>query len=84
MASPQRPSPNGGCCDRGGFGPLFAASDADDLRPCGPARSACLSVPSLEVGMGGLAVPFTVSRRSRRQGRRAPCALASWRPSSTL
>jgi len=28
-----------------------------------------------------LAVPFIVPRRARRQGRRAPCALASWRPS---
>ena len=56
----------------------------DASGPLGPARCAC---PKAGVcsgrGVGGLAVPFTVSRRSRRQGRRAPCALASWRPSAT-
>jgi hypothetical protein len=31
--------------------------------------------------VGGFAVPFTVSRRSRRQGLRTSCVLASWRPS---
>ena len=30
---------------------------------------------------GWLAVPFTVSRRSRRQGLRVPCTLAASRPS---
>lgn len=32
---------------------------------------------------GGLALPFTVPRRSRRHRLRAPCPLASWRPSTT-
>ena len=32
---------------------------------------------------GGLAGSFTVSRRSRRQGLRVPCMLASWQTSST-
>src|SRR5690606_1903546 len=45
---------------------------------------AALACPCLRWSwVGGLAVPFTVSRRSRRQGLRAPCALASWRPSAT-
>jgi hypothetical protein len=30
---------------------------------------------------GWLAVPFTVSRRSHRQGLRVLCTLAAWRPS---
>jgi hypothetical protein len=33
---------------------------------------------------GWLAVPLILSRRSRRQGLRAPCALAAVRPSSNL
>lgn len=34
--------------------------------------------------VGWLAVPFTVSRRSRCQGLRAMLTLASWRPSLNL
>ncbi len=56
----------------------------DTFSPCGPARSACPQKPRAcsGRGVGGLAVPLTVSRRSRRQGRRAR-ACASWRPSAT-
>ncbi len=50
--------------------------------PCGPARCARQKA-GVGWGLGGIAAPFTVSRGSRRRGRRAPCALASWRPSAT-
>ena len=50
---------------------LLTEIDPDDhdhaFGPRGPARSACQGAGQ----WGGLAVPFTVSRRSRRQGLRA-------------
>lgn len=49
--------------------------------PLGPARCACHKAV---VGVGWLAVAFTISRCSRCQGLRAPCALASCRPSLNL
>ena len=65
--------------------PLSAPSLTPPSRLVDPACA--LRLPKIDsvqwAGVGGLAVPFTVSRRSRRQGRRAPCALASWRPSAT-
>lgn len=52
-------------------------------RLAGSAGRAVTSMTDLYcVRRGWLAVPFTVSRRSRRQGLRVRCTLASWRPSS--
>lgn len=49
----------------------------DAFGPDGPARSACTNASVHWAGVGGLAAPFTVSRRSRRQGLRV---LARLRP----
>lgn len=53
----------------------------DAFGPVGPARCACSTAGVCSGrGVGGLAVPFTISRRSRRQGRRAlvrACVLAA-------
>ena len=48
----------------------------------GSAGRAVSPMTYLFVGRGWLVVPFTVSRRSRRQGLRVRCTLASWRPSA--
>ena len=45
-------------------------------------QGGCVSDDRLVWLTGWLAVPFTVSRRSRRQGLRVRCTLASWRLSS--
>jgi DNA repair protein RadC len=55
--------------------------------PTVPEVSACalrLPISRLLVWWGWLAVPFILAHRSRRQGLRAPCALAALRPSSNL
>jgi hypothetical protein len=71
------PSGSAGCAPRPVPGRGHAASipDACALR---------LPVSRLLVGWGWLAVPFILSHRSRRQGLRAPWALAAMRPSSNL
>lgn len=51
-------------------------------RLAGSAGRAVSPMTDLFGGRGWLAVPFTVSRRSRRQGLRVRCTLASWRPSA--
>jgi hypothetical protein len=46
-----------------------------------PSRLSALRTAFAGAGASWLAVPCTVSRRSRRQGLRVPCTLASLRPS---
>ena len=67
--SPPR-SPNVACFDPRGLRP-FAAAARRRNPPRGPARAAHLPKAGLRGwGWGGLAVPFIVPRRSRRQGLR--------------
>ena len=61
----------------GGVLPL-RASIADASAPVGAAHCVCKKQGQKE---GWLAVPFTVSRRSHRQGLRVLCTLAASRPS---
>lgn len=60
---------------------VHAALIPDASGPLG--LRAPLAVEAVECVGGGLAVPFNVPRRSRRQGLRVPGTLASWRPSAT-
>ena len=63
------------CVLAAGYAPLTPPALSGLRAPLAP-KADCV----LWAGVGGLAVPFTVSRRSRRQGRRArmrACVLAA-------
>ena len=73
--------------DRPAAHPRRAALGAPRIPPnrlAGSAGRAVSPMNDLFCGRGWLAVSFTVSRRSRRQGLRVRCTLASWRPSANL